>query len=92
MINYYILIFWDQIRGIKYGPKITKEIELNQNTTKKEIESIILSLDHRMEISFYDAYFKLKTLEQPTIYGDNGAFTYIRKDKFKLKIKRTNYG
>jgi len=92
MIKIIILKFWDKIRGIKYGPKITKNIELNQNTTKQEIEAIISTLDHSMVISFYDAYHNLKPSELPTVYGDNGAFTDIRKDKLKLKIKRGNHG
>ncbi len=92
MIKNSILQFWDQIRGIKYGPKIKKDLDLNQFTTKQEIESIISSLDHRIVLSFYDAFYKLKTSEQPITRGDNGAFTDVKKDKNKLKIKRGNHG
>lgn len=92
MIKNSVLVFLDKIRGIKYGPKITKDIGLNRYTTKQEIESIISSLDHRMVLYFYDAYYGLLPGEKPVTKGDTGAFAYVIKNKDQVKLKMANHG
>ncbi len=92
MIGNYLKIFLDQLKGIEYGPKINKEISLNEKTTKHEIESLISEMGNKIILSFYDAFHNLHPTEKPWPLGDTGAFTDVRIDNKKIKIKRGNHG
>jgi len=92
MIRNALGILWDKINGIEYGSKITTKLELIEKTTKNQIESIVSSIDSKIVLSFYDAYYNLKSSEKPSVLGDLGAFTDVIKDDSKLYIKRGNHG
>ena len=92
MIGNFIKIFLDQLKGIEYGPKIKKEVSLNEKTTKYEIESLISKMGSKIVLSFYDAFYNLYPTEKPCALGDSGAFTDVRIDNEKIKVRLGNHG
>ena len=85
-------IFWDRINGIEYGPKIVKEIDLNDQTTINEIKATVNSINSRIILRYYDAFYNLPETEKPHSCGDLGAFTDVRLDDNKLYVRRGNHG
>ncbi|GHE59336.1 hypothetical protein [Roseivirga thermotolerans] len=82
----------DRIRGFKYGEKGIISIELNESTSKSEIETLVSKLDHRMTLRFYDAFYGLQKDDKPWPHGDNGAFTDVTMKSGRLVAKRGNHG
>ena len=80
------------MKGIEFGPKINKEITLNEKTTKDEIKSFVSTMGNKIILSFYDAFHNLHPTEKPWALGDSGAFTAVRVDNEKIKVKRGNHG
>ena len=85
-------ILLDKIKGVEYGPKISKEIPLNEKTTQEEIKDLISSMGSKIILSFYDAFYNLHPTDKPWTLGDTGAFTDVRVDNGKLKVRRGNHG
>ncbi|HSP83766.1 MAG TPA: hypothetical protein VLN72_08530 [Gillisia sp.] len=92
MIGNLLKIFLDKIKGVEYGPKISKEIPLNEKTTKEEIKDLISSMGSKIILSFYDAFYNLHPTDKPWTLGDTGAFTDVRVDNGKLKVRLGNHG
>ena len=92
MIRNFIKVFLDKIKGIEYSSKINKEITLNEKTNKDEIKSFISKMGNKIIFSFYDAFHNLHPTEKPLALGDSGAFTDVRIDNEKIKVKRGNHG
>lgn len=83
---------FDKIKGIKYGRESSISIELNSSSSKSKIEALISRLDHRMTLSFYDAFYRLRPEDKPLPHGDTGAFTDIISKKGRFLVKRGNHG
>jgi len=92
MIGNILKIFWDRINGVEYGSKVNRELDLNELTTQSEIETIISSINNRLILSFYDAFYNLPSSEEPYSLGDRGAFTDVRMDSKIIRVKRGNHG
>ena len=85
-------VFYDRIKGVKYGKKSVIEFELNNETSIESIKSIVNSIENRCILNFYDAFYELHPSQTPTTRGDSGAFTEIKKDGIILRIRMGNHG
>ena len=85
-------IFYDRIKGVKYGEKSVIEFELNNETTIENIKSIVNQIDNRCILKFYDAFYQLHPSQTPTTLGDSGAFTEVKKDGIILRTRMGNHG
>lgn len=92
VIKNLVEIIWDKLRGVKYGEKNVKEFDLTEKTTINRIQSIIAELDNRVVLSFYDAFYELKPLSKPMLFGDEGAFTDVIKNRKTFMIRLGNHG
>lgn len=84
-------IAFDKIKGVKYSEKTIIEIDLNDNTSFENIKAIISKMDYRTILKFYDAFYDLPPDRKPISFGDTGAFTDVRKDRNKLKVRLGNH-
>ncbi|MGQ7944413.1 hypothetical protein [Flavobacterium sp. WC2509] len=88
----FLQIFYDRIKGVKYGEKTVVDLELNNDSTIERIKNIIAEIDNRCILNFYDAFYELQPNQIPTLHGDSGAFTEIRKDGTDFKARLGNHG
>ncbi|PWL29193.1 hypothetical protein [uncultured Roseivirga sp.] len=91
-IKNFLETLYDKIRGFKYGEQSVISIELNESTSRSKIEILVSKMDHRMTLSFYDAFYQLHPDDKPWPYGDTGAFTDVNRNKQRLVAKRGNHG
>jgi hypothetical protein len=85
-------VFFDRIKGVKYGKKATFELELNDKTSIERIKTIINEIDNRCILKFYDAFYELQPNEIPVTRVDSGAFSEIKKDGNTFMIRLGNHG
>ncbi|MEQ6125250.1 hypothetical protein AAON49_13665 [Pseudotenacibaculum sp. MALMAid0570] len=92
MIKNFLLIKFDQLRGVKYGKKADIEIDLNETTTKKKILRIVSKMNERYSLHFYDAFYNLLPEQKPWTLGDTGAFAEVKKEKNIYRVRLGNHG